>query len=245
MLSKFLNFFTATLIDLCASIRCLFYTLFVKTKQDLPVPGMEQKPDILCVHGYLHNETPWAPFRRYLQKRGAGPVNAVRYFSVVEEIPKNSLSIKAKIDDIKKKTGRPVDILIGHSQGGLVSLEYALEHAQKNRMTTVVLLGSPLHGTPFAKIGFGTSAKQMREGSEYLKSLHNRLKHAKHLRILALGSQADWMVPGHSALAAEYPFAKNVLFSNIGHVNFLFSKKVMEAVADFLFNESSHLIDRA
>jgi|688.fasta_scaffold47935_2 pimeloyl-ACP methyl ester carboxylesterase len=229
-----MNYLIAILSDLWASLRCLFYTLFTTPKVDMPRAGMENKPDVLCVHGYLHNDTPWRPFRKALQSAGAGPVNAVRYFSVVEGIGKNSLSIKRKIDEIQTKTKRDVSILIGHSQGGLVCLEYALEYAPKDRPIYVIALGSPLHGTHWANIGFGPSSKEMKKESDYLKSLHARLKEAKNIRLLALSSETDWMVSSASALAPEYAFAENDLLDNIGHVNFLFSPKVFQRVIDYL-----------
>lgn len=231
MLKKLFNFVFATILDFLATLRCLFYTLFVPSTVDVPIGDLADKPEIICVHGYLHNDTPWGPLRKYLQKQGGGPLNALRYFSVREDIPAGSKKLKEKIASM----GRPVDILIGHSQGGLICLEYALEHASKDRITTVIALASPIHGTLMAKIGFGPSSRQMEINSPYLKSLHARLKEAKHLRLLALASEVDWMVPANSAIAEEYPFATNVVFNDIGHVNFLFSKKIMNEISSFLF----------
>lgn len=227
------NYFLATIIDLFASLRCLFYTLFIPAKLDYPMGKLKNKPEILCVHGYLHNDTPWRPLRRYLQERGAGAVNALRYFSVKEDIPAGGRRLRDKIESL----GRPVDILIGHSQGGIICLEYALEHAPKDRMITVVTLASPIHGTQLAKIGWGPSARQMEAHSKYMKSLHNRLKKAEHIRLLALGSKADLFVSSHSALVPEYSFAQNIVFENMGHVNFLFSKRVMSFISNFIFKK--------
>lgn len=243
LFSKALNYTRGTFLEIGALSECVVRRIvtrfFSSPKLDLPTEGMENKPDILCVHGYLHNESPWGRFRHYLQKAGTGPVNAVRYSSVFHAIPKNSLQIKKKIEQIKQETGRDVRILIGHSQGGLECLEYALEHAPKDQLIYIITLSSPLHGTKMAKIGVGPSAKQMHIGSDYIKNFHERLKNATHIRVFALASEIDLIIrPQTSALMEEYPFADNILFEDIGHVTFLYSEKIMKKVVEYLVSQS-------
>lgn len=227
------------LISIGAIFICACLYPFRNLKIDRPTPESLKKPNALLVHGWIHNETAWGLYRHYLKKAGFGTINVIAYRSITQDIPQNSLILKERIDLIKKETGQDIDILIGHSQGGLESLEYALEYAPKDRITTIITLGSPLHGTKMArKHSYSPSVRQMRIGSPYLKSLHERLSKASHLRILSLAGTADLVtIPYTSALLPEYPFATNVEIENQGHISFLFSKRSLNEIVAFLQRE--------
>ena len=106
-----LNYFWGTVTELLLSLLSLFYIL-----SNLKVGSSSKSgPDILCVHGYLHNGSAWGYYRYKLQAAGAGPVNQLTYPSLTRDIPENSLRVKAKIEQIKLETGHDVPILIGHS----------------------------------------------------------------------------------------------------------------------------------
>jgi len=229
-------------MEILAIMTCILLYPFKSVKLDLP-KDKNGHPDILCVHGYMHNETGWKLFRKRLKKMGAGSVNTVSYPSLTKDIPANSLKIKQRIDLFKEKTGRQIHVLIGHSLGGLVSLEYALEYAPKDQITYVITLGSPLHGTQLAKaLGVGPSVVQIRENSDYIRSLHARLLQANHLRILTLASSIDRMIlPRHSALLPEIPYAEGEEFPALGHLGFIFSTRILKKIASFL--RQQHLLE--
>ena len=118
-------------------------------------------------------------------------------------------------------------VFIGHSQGGLEILEYALEHAPKDRIIWVVILGTPLHGTKLAKFGIGRGIDQMEIGADYINSLHERLLKSKHINLYAIYSQFDKVVqPPESACADDIPFAKTEEVEDIGHASYFFSNRV-------------------
>jgi triacylglycerol lipase len=220
-----------------ATCLCLFLYLFKSNKLDIS-PAHSHGADILCVHGYLHNNTPWIFLKRRLKSAGAGLINSLTYPSITQGIAQNSLLIKEKIDEIKQATGRDVNVLIGHSLGGLISLEYALQHAPKDQILHVITLASPLHGTTIAEYALGFCCREMEINSAYLKDLHHRLSLAKNLRVLALASDVDYIVkPKESALLTEYSFAKTVLVQNLGHAAFLFSPRVIKEIIRYLREE--------
>jgi len=231
----FSRYLWGTITEVLSFIVIVVFYPFRSSKLNLPSKGMEGKPDILCVHGYLHNGTGWGYFRRKLQAAGSGPVNTVYYPSLTQDIPENCLRLKARIELIKAKTGRDVRILIGHSQGGLESLEYALEYAPKDKPIYIITMGTPLHGTSIASHAYGPSARQMEIGSTYLNNLHERLAKASHIRLLALYSDADFVVqPFDSAKIPELPYAQNENIEALGHMAFLFSKRSIEKILAFL-----------
>lgn len=211
-------------VEIVAIGVCLFLYPFRSTDLDRP-KKLEGKPNILCVHGYLHNDTPWGFFRKYLQKHGAGPVDTVYYPSELHDIPAHSLKIKKRIDHIRQETGKSVNILIGHSLGGLVCLEYALEHAPKDEPLYVITLGSPL--------------KQLRTDSSYIPWLRDRLEEATHIQLLNLAGTHDLMVkPSKLSLLPELAYASCEEIEGLGHVSFLFSTRALKKIVQFLNLES-------
>ena len=90
----------------------------------------------------MHNGSAWGSLRKHLHEEGLGPIDTVFYPSLFIDIPTSSLRVRDKVAEIKTQTGRDVDILIGHSEGGLVALEYALAHAPQDRITTGDHVGS-------------------------------------------------------------------------------------------------------
>lgn len=217
-----------------ASLFCLLLLPFKSSKLDCPSPEIASRPDILCIHGYLLNEMPWFFYRRQLQKAGFGPVNGLNYHSIFGDIPRNSRIVHEKIMEIERATGKQVRILIGHSLGGLICLEYA----PKEEKTYAITLGSPLHGTTLARFGFGPSVRRMEIGSPYLASLHDRLAKASHIRILALAGDADYNIcPSESAHLPELSYATNETIADLSHISFLFSKRAINRIRAFLQKE--------
>lgn len=191
--------------------------------------------NILCVHGYLHNQTGWWFFRRFLKTKGFDSVNTVSYPSFSQDIRANSLRIKQRIEQIHEKSGKQVNLLIGHSLGGLASLEYALEHAPKDRTIYIITMGSPLRGSILAKKWMGKTAQQMMPNSEYLQSLHQRLQKARHIRLFNLASKTDPLVfPVSSAQLPELPYAYYETIDALGHIVFLYSPRALNQIISYL-----------
>ena len=225
----------AVLEEIAALIICTILYPFQSSKLVRNTTDPGDKPDILCVHGYFHNDSPWAFFRRYLKSRGAGHVNTAYYHYLRKDIPENSLVIKERIDHIKKETGRDVNVLIGHSLGGLICLEYALTYAPKDRLTYVITMGSPIHGTKIKRLGFGPCMSQLGMNSPYVQDLLARLKEAKHIRILTIASKTDPLIyPKSSALLPEIPYAQCEELDALGHLAFLFSKRTLRIIVEYL-----------
>lgn len=227
-MKKFFHYLSAFFGEGFALLRVALYYPFFDDKIDPDRPGVA----VLCIHGLYHNGSAWGPLKHYLQNGGVGPVDTINYPSVVLDIPQSSQRIQERILQIKKETGRNIDTLIGHSEGGLVALEYALELAPKDRITTVITLGAPLQGTHLAKLGIGPGAKQMRLNSEYLKKLRERMQAASHVRLYAIGSYVDGVIrPPSAAFWPEYP---HDAFNNLGHVGLIFSKRVAGAILNYI-----------
>ncbi len=209
--------------------------------------------NVVFFHGFLHNASPWKKFKGYLKANGSGPVNAVSYASTKQTIAADGVQVNEQIKSIEQMTGKPVNILIGHSAGGLVCLEWALEYAPEDEPIYIVTIGSPLHGTilanAFSQVPVvGKGSKDMKTDSVYLASMHDRLKTThKHIHLLTISSENDLIIqPTASAslpeLAADkngYRLNQNVSVENqsvsgIGHAGMLLSENIMSCATNFL-----------
>lgn len=231
-----MNFFIWIYVLFTEILFILLSILLYPFRSNRIVQGTQESQfNVLCVHGYLHNQSGWIFFRLFLKAKGISNVNTINYPSFSEDIQTNSFKIKQKIDNIREKTGKEVNFLICHSLGGLVSLEYALEHAPKDRTIYIITLGSPLRGSKLAKSWMGKTAQQMMPNSKYLQSLHQRLQKARHIRLFNLASKTDPQVfPFSAAQLPELPYSYCETLDALGHVVLLYSPRVYRRIFAYI-----------
>jgi triacylglycerol lipase len=118
--------------------------------------------------------------------------------------------------------------------GGLISSYYAANIAP-HRVTDVITIGSPLNGTPVARIAIGPNARQMQRGTEFLKELKIKMKSREQIRFFHIASRCDQLViPGDSAIIENNP---HLIFDDLGHASMIFSKRVVKAIRNYLATE--------
>jgi hypothetical protein len=228
------------IIDLECLFRATGLYLFLNYHIDRSGNG----PGIMLVHAFLHNDSVWGYFYRYLHKRGFGPINTITYHSYTKNIKQNAQLLKERIDFIQTESGKPIEILIGHSMGGLISLEYALEYAPKDKIIFVITMGSPLHGSYLASLAkriMGPSGRDTIPDSPYINSLQKKLRDAKHIQVLNFASKTDLFIqPWDSAILKNLLYAEFVVFDDIGHMTYLFSDRVLKHIVDYLRTKNIH-----
>ena len=159
---------------------------------------------IILIHGLGSNQETWKVEMQALTDSLNAknvytfeyPTNILATDKQVPTIPELAKTLYAKINK-KQITGNI--ILIGHSMGGLVSLEYTLKNPQL--VSKVILLGSPVMGSIMAEYSnlFGRASKQTKElkpFSKYINDLHSRLENNQHklppiLSIIGRNDQAS------------------------------------------------------
>lgn len=189
---------------------------------------------ILLVHGYLHNSSGWILMKKKLEAKGH-KVFTINLGSPLSSIESYAEKVKKKAQDIAKLTNRQDLILIGHSMGGLVSTKYAVDLAPEGTVKKVITIGTPLYGSPFAPIGIGKCAKQMKKGSPFLKDLHKKMEgKEKEIAFFHMASQTDLIVPADRAIRNNTPTERTRVFSNLGHIGLLYSRRVAESVMEYL-----------
>ncbi len=189
-----------------------------------------RKTPILLVHGYANSSAIWIYQLLSLKKRGLGPIYTINLGYPFSSIEKYSEKLKKKIEEI----GSDKIILIGHSMGGLVASYCALNLKPKVKVTDIITIGSPLHGTKVAILGPGKCAKEMRYQSEFTRDLVNKIKANKSIRFFCIGSKVDHVVvPNASSLLGDRS-EDEYLLDDIDHVSMVFQSKISNKIAQWL-----------
>lgn len=187
---------------------------------------------ILLVHGYMNHGSVWQIPKKRLEALGLGPVYTVNLGHPFRSIRLYAEKVKEKAEKIAQETGRSDLILIGHSMGGIVSSWYATQLAPPNTVTDVVTIGSPLHGTRMARIGFGENAREMRLNSPFLQQLRDAMMERKEIRFHHIGTKSDLLIiPGSSSIIEQN---NHFVFDDIGHASLLYSKRVVNKIAEWI-----------
>jgi len=200
-------------------------------------PFVSQRTPILLIHGYLYNKAGWLYLRHRLMKEGLEPVFTMNLGSPLHSIEEYSQRVKEKAKEIAQLTGRSDLILIGHSMGGIISSYYAVHDAAPGTVTDVITLGSPLKGTKY-KINIGKCTLQMRLDCDFLKQLHADVSSSPQTRFFCIGSQSDWIIVPQESALYSHPEAKKLVIPDMGHLQYLFSNRVANAIIEYLTFET-------
>ncbi|NGX36104.1 MAG: 2-succinyl-6-hydroxy-2,4-cyclohexadiene-1-carboxylate synthase [Candidatus Anoxychlamydiales bacterium] len=193
----------------------------------------KQKP-ILLIHGYLHNGFVWFYHGRKLKNKGFGPIYTISIKNPFSSIEQISLEIKQKVKSIQEETGISDLILIGHSMGGLVASYFALNIAEKNTISDVITIASPLEGTALAVLGFGMSAKEMRRNSNFIKDLDKKLLLEENINFYHIASLTDQLIRPYTSALLGNKEDRQYILNGLGHAAMLYSKKVNDKISSWL-----------
>lgn len=215
----------------------LYFTpLFSTNNPPPPLPG--QRP-ILFVHGYLHNSSGGDYIKARFKHANMGPVYTINLGNPItfKSIEEYSRMVQAKVDEIVKETGCTKVVVIGHSMGGIAGAEAATKLDEEHHIDQLITLGSPLHGTRLAYLGLGECAKEMRYSSDnpFIENLVERIDQyvgQSKGKVHCFSSQADGIVQPVSS--AYVKGAENTVFSDHGHLSFLFSDRAIDGMISII-----------
>jgi len=186
----------------------------------------KQGPPILCVHGYVCNGGYWSSLRAVLARAGFPRTYTINMDPTFGSIETFAQHVARRVDEILAETGESKVILIGHSMGGLVSRCYVQRHGGVDKVSKIITLGSPHHGTVSAFGGPGEDARQMRPNSEWLHGLN--AEPPVGVPITSIYTYHDNIVfPQDTAVL---PYAENIGLPGIGHLELAFSGPVQALV---------------
>ncbi len=221
-----------------------------------PRPAPSAKRPILLIHGYLHNSSAWWMHKKILEKEGYGPIYTIDLGSPLKSIEQYSELVQRKLDKIAELHGRKDVTLIAHSMGGVVSSDFATRLTEDGRVKDIITLGTPAQGTYAARVGvvgsFGCSkaAKDMLPNSKFMKRVTPLVENLVKTQIYNMTSGADEIIlPNRFAAFKSQPQEKRKHFKDMGHVQYLFSGRVADALLSRLAtahaNEATDMIPYA
>lgn len=196
----------------------------------------------LLVHGFLHNRSGWFYLNHRLSEENLGPVFTLNLGTPFHHIEHYAEVLKNRIDEIKELSGNEnleFD-LIGHSMGGVVSVECAsqINREDSAKIKRIFTMGSPLRGTPIGFLGVGCPcAEQMSHGSEFLKDLEEKGKKLKedNIKLYHFGYGADLVVP------ADYTHLDKQFYKfypHLGHLSAMYSQDNADDIVRILKQDS-------
>jgi triacylglycerol lipase len=196
----------------------------------LPADG-RGRTGVVLVHGFLCNRGLWLPWLRRLRAAGV-PFVAVTLEPVFGSIDDYVATIDEAVRRVAAATGRP-PLLVGHSMGGLAIRGWMAACSADDRVHGVITIGTPHGGTWLAEGShFATNARQMRQGSDWLRSLAAREPASRRGLFLCIWGHGDNIV--FPASSACLPGARQLHIPATAHLALLGHPDVWAAVGQAL-----------
>jgi len=191
-------------------------------------------PPIVLLHGFGTSSRVLAPLARHLCRELRRPVVRCSLGGALPvhlgDVRRTARRVHEEIERLAACSRFDYVDVVGHSLGGLVAA-YLLKRLDRGRrIRRVVTLGTPHRGTPFSLVGVlllglvSRAVWQMVPGAPLLRELA-ALPVPEGSELLALGSDADGVVPQAFASLLPAPRQSNSRVSDLGHVDFLVSRR--------------------
>lgn len=129
---------------------------------------------VLLVHGLGGRKSSWSIVARALRDRGL-IVDAIAYAPFGTSIEQLADRLVVEVERILSRTGAHKLHLVGHSLGGVVIAQAISSGRLNGRIDTVITLGSPFGGSPWAKVlPFGAIVPALQKDSPLYAGLRPR-----------------------------------------------------------------------
>ena len=139
----------------------------------------------------------------------------------------------AEVEKILRATGADKVHLVGHSLGGVVIAQAIADRRLNGRVDTVITLGSPFGGSPWAGVlPFFEIVRALRAGSPVLRRVASTPL-PDGVRWLSVTAALDIIVPGQRSIPSHAE-VKTVTVDGIGHLGMLLSRQVIGCITNAL-----------
>jgi pimeloyl-ACP methyl ester carboxylesterase len=184
---------------------------------------------VLLVHGFGGAKSSWSLVAQALSARGV-TVDAISYAPVGNSVEQLADKLVAEVDRTLSRTSADKVHLVGHSLGGVIIAEAILDSRLTGRVDTVVTLGSPFGGSPWAgALPFVEIVRALRRGSPLLRRLASTPL-PDGVRWLSVTAALDVVVPG-SRSVPFHPQVETITIGGVGHLGMLLSRRVIGCIA--------------
>ena len=200
-----------------------------------------QAETVVLVHGLAAHPLMMKPLEYHLRRNGFATVNW-GYSSVCGDIEQHARRLIQRLKQIELDSVAERIHLVTHSMGGIVA-RAALPHLPSKKISSLVMLGPPNHGSRVARFlagGLGWFCPPLSQLSDANESFVNQLPLPKGIDIGIIAAQFDRVVAVSSTrlgLELDHWVVPS------GHTSMLLRSDVANSVANFLcrrrFNEVS------
>lgn len=206
------------------------------------------KDPIMMIYGFGATRRTLAILEKRLQNDGftVFSINLGGFLNTfnTDSIERLANHVKEKVERLYKKHHfRGKLTILGHSKGGLIGHYYIKKLGGHNRVKSLITLGSPHNGNPWAMIASFTpvswvckSLKQMSPISNFIKDL-KKTPFPPNVKVYSIYSKDDTVCPYPISVLCETKEVKNIEVFGISHSEFLIKKNVYHAIKHALNDE--------
>lgn len=208
-----------------ATIRLFFYyhPFEALITRHEPEQVVAKQVPVVLVHGFYSNAGFWQRIKQALRAAGWQNLFTLNLEPLFVSIDEYARQLEARIDEACTRCGTQEAVVVGHSMGGIVAR--ACARRAPARISRLVCVGSPHHGTVPASLVPSVTTRQMRRGSDWLEEL-NAVDPGVPLTCI-YSEHDNIIVPQSSAALAG---ANNIPLHGVGHLEMAFSNALREAL---------------
>lgn len=188
-------------------------------------------PLIVLIHGLIGTAANMWILRFRLSVRGIKNIAVYDYLSTGGTFQDNRDLLRDFIFKAADQTGAEGVTLIGHSMGGLIAHDYAMEYgAQRGGVKALITLGTPYRGSRLAALGVSAAARALHPANPYFATVAARKPDAP---IFCLGAVFDEMVIPFTNFS--HPMASfSELVETCGHAGLIYDGQAFGRIVEWL-----------
>ena len=185
---------------------------------------------VIFIHGYFQNRSNFWWLARQFEKASLGPLFGFNY-PWIESIDDSSHRLGRFVDSVCAETGESTVVLVAHSLGGLIALEYAHSQAGAGRVAECITVGTPHGGVKWRGPIPGRAGHELREGAPFVCERQSRQVPTPTLSVY---STHDNIVHPPSTSELESRGGRDLAVDGHGHLSLLYSREVANALIGFI-----------
>ncbi|MBI5814963.1 MAG: alpha/beta hydrolase [Nitrospinae bacterium] len=188
------------------------------------------RPSVVLIHGIFGWPGLFWLFRRRLAARSI--VNVVTFTYKNSSLPLSDyrVGLRDLVMRIKAVTGSAEVALAGHSFGGMIAFDYAMEYGNEGEVRGVAAMGTPFGGSKLAALGLTPLARSLHPSNPFFGLVKTLKPKAPFLNVYSVYDQ--FVIPWQSG---AHPLAdESVVVAAHGHSGFYFDYQVIKTVAEWV-----------